>query len=430
MNLKKTLIFAFLAFISILSVKSQVKNEQEKEVFKYIEDNDLFSLIELYPSFKDSLNTAVQKFTEALLYKSIGNSQASIYYIDEFLKEQHLVDDVTKVEALLMLADNLMQEQKYDDAANVMKYIIEVTTPFSDEKSLKELEIVYDEMLKYNGLPKRYHTRPEKDAELDFEYKKVGRGELISVPCKINGNARKAVFDTGCNVTNMSLSFALENNIRIINKALSLYGTGGTSEGTFGVADSIQVGDITYYNVVCAIRLSPTPLDSVADLLLGLELMMDAGEIIIMPKEKKIIIPIHNSPLPSTGLNMLFVHKTPLVKVYSGSERLIFLFDSGSVGMEMHESYYRKHRERIEKEGLKTEISIGGIGGVSQQEVYNLPHFKLCIGKKNIDVNNMFVLTAKDAHDIKNVDGSLGVSFIKACDRITVNFRRSFIAID
>lgn len=426
--------FCILLFFTCFNpIKSQDRNEQEKEVFKYIDDSDIFSLIDMYPTFKDSLDTVVQNFAEALLSRSIGNSEASIFYITEFLKEQDKVDDNLKIGALLMLADNFFQMQEYNEAVNVMGYIIETVTPVSDEASLKNLQSAYDGMAKYNNLPKRYCTRTNEVAEVNFEYKKVGRGELIFIPCKVNGTESEAIFDTGCSISNVSQGFALKNNIHITDKTVPMHGIGGASEGKIGIIDSLQIDNITYHDIVCVIRSSPTPVDSVADILFGLDLMTVVGEFSILPKEKKIIFPINDSPFPSTGINMVFMDKVPFIKAYSGNERLTFLFDSGSVGMEMEESYYLKHEEKVRNEGVKTEIPITGIGGTSQQQVYKLPYFPLQVGNRTIETDNMTILTnsiAPTMDTIMKADGNLGVDFIKACSKVTLNFRRSFIEIE
>lgn len=429
MRLRKIYIVVFWTLTFTISANGQEKNKQQDEILKYISNNDVFTLIDIYPSIKDSLNVAFQSFTEAFIYKCIGNSQASMHYIDETLKEQDKIDDDIKINTLSMLVDNLMQIQEYNEAANVMKYILEITAPFIDETSLKEFETWYNEILKYQNLPKRRFIRSEESSQVDFKLKEVGRGELMFIPCEINGKESEAIFDTGCSMSNVSLSFALENNIYMTDNTVPLHGIGGSSEGCIGIIDSIQVGNMIYRDVVCAIRISPGPIDNVADISLGVDLMKDAGEFHILPKEEKLFFPVHDTPFPDTGINMAIINNVPCVKAYTENERAILLFDSGNVGMDMYEPYYRKHMKKIQGNGLKEEIPVSGIGGLSKQEVYILSKLPLQIGETIIDVNNVCVFTDNIIHEMNDIDaeGNLGIKFIKACNKITINFRRSFV---
>lgn len=427
MKSTKVFIIAFWTFLTLIPAKGleKEKDEQAGKIFEYIGNNDIFALIDIYPSIKDSVDVAVRNFTEAFMYKCMGNLQASVHYIEETLKEQDKTDDNIKINALLMLVNNLMQMQEYNEAANVMKYIIELT-------GIGELETAYHEILKYRDLPKRRYIRPEENFEISFKFKKIGRGDIMFIPCEINGKEKEAVFDTGCNISNVSLSFAVENNIFMTDQIVSMQGIGGASGGRLGVIDSIKAGNMVYRDVVCTIRESPTPLDSVADIFLGLDLISDAGEFHILPKEEKIYFPVHDTPFPETGINMAIIDGVPFVKAYTEKERVILLFDSGNVGMDMNGSYYRKHREKIQKDGIKEKIPVGGIGGLSGQEVYILSEFPLQIGKAVIDVSNVNVFTDNVMHQMDDivVDGNLGVRFIRACNKITVNFRKSFIGVE
>ena len=113
-------------------------------------------------------------------------------------------------------------------------------------------------------------------------------------------------------------------------------------------------------------------------------------------------------------------------------ERIFLLFNPGNVGMDMNGSYYRKQKKKIQKDGIKEKIPVGGIGGLSGQEVYILSEFPLQIGKTVIDVSNVNVFTDNVMHQMDDVvvDGNLGVRFIRACNKITVNFRKSFIRVE
>ena len=119
------------------------------------------------------------------------------------------------------------------------------------------------------------------------------------------------------------------------------------------------------------------------------------------------------------------------LKVFSGNERLHFVFDTGNVRADMFYPYYQKHKEWIDAEGVKDQIFGGGFGGVRNLEVLRLSSIPLRLGNTSFEIKDIQVNYKEPEADWsqKNEDGSLGMDFINLFQQVIINFDDMFLEV-
>lgn len=264
---------------------------------------------------------------------------------------------------------------------------------------------------------------------------KAGRGVLMFVPVQIGGKEYRFIFDTGAGSTFVSQRFADEIGVRIISDSTMINNSmEGGAYGKSGIIDSMNIGDITFKNPILTISPLNPAVDSVyqVDAVLGADFMRLVGEVNIYPHQGKIVFPVKQTPLPSTGKNMLLLNGGMRLRLYSGKERLNFVFDTGNVRGDLFNAYYAKHKERIEKEGVKDTILVGGFGFVDNREILRLKSVPMRIGDTSFYMESISVEFDGNDQGIDKTgeDGALGMDFIQLFGKIVINFKDMFVDVD
>ena len=164
--------------------------------------------------------------------------------------------------------------------------------------------------------------------------------------------------------------------------------------------------------------------------MLGNDIMDYAGEVQIFPEDRKIVFPVNKTPLPATGRNMMRVlgGDAFFLKVYSGDNRLVMLFDTGDTYAHLNGHYLGSNKEFVMRNGTKSSRVSGGFGGAGLREYYNLPFFSIKIGNKQFKIENMTVESELPI-GTQFESGALGMAFINAFRKTTINFEQMFVEV-
>jgi len=424
----------FLSFIITAFSIGKIKAQSADEIVgDLINQDNYFELDKEYPQLKESMQSDMLKLmAEGLLAFYFNQPKESNKIIgrmlDEYQQEMGFENSLGMTSVALK---NLMSMEKYDDIIKATTSLIEQIKPHVDEETIGSFESIKEMAIKLNEQEKTYLRRGTQDVEVPLTIEKIGRGELMFLPVKVNGHEGSFIFDTGCAAMNyVSQDFAKEIGIRIIADSLKISGVGGSAYGWIGIADSISIGDIYYYNSLFIVA-PPNPADTVykVNAVLGAGFLNAVGEIQIHANDNKMVFPADRTPVPASGRNFLLNDGQPYLKVFSGDEQLTFHFDTGNVKSTLFYKYYKEHQEDIERKGYKDVTTSGGFGGVQTKEVYKLPSFTVHIkGCKPAELNNVEVeFTDTGFQGWILEDGSLGMDFLKSYDKVTINYHDMFI---
>lgn len=432
MNIIKISICVFLAVLggNLTQLKSQSADER---IGKLINQNDYFELDKQFSILKDSMQSDMLRLmAEGLLYHYFNQPKDANKTIGKLLTgHQGEMGLENSLGMTTIVLKNLLTMEKYDDAIKAASSLIEQIKPYVDENTIEGYRSIYNMAVDLQKYESTRLVRSNKDVEIPFTIEKVGRGELMFVPVKVNGKEKSFIFDTGCAAMNyVSEEYAKDVNIRLISDSLLISGIGGSAYGWIGIADSLNIGDITYYNPLFIVA-PPTPADTIykVNAVLGAGFLNAIGEIQVYANDNKIVFPGSESPMPPSGRNMLLYEGQPYLKALSGNDQLIFHFDTGNTKSILFNRYYLQHKDLIMRTGKKSSSTSGGFGGMRTKEVYELPSFHVRLaGNKDITLKDIKIdIDDSGFQGWQSEDGSLGMDFLKAFDKVTINYRNMFV---
>lgn len=416
--------------------QSTYAQEADQLIGELINQNDWFRLEKEYPQMAGQIQSvAVKALSEAMIGAYFNKPEETILLIDSLVAHHQEELGFPNISSLIALKGKLLGEiGRYGESADGLYNFLDQIQAFAKKEDFPAHQQIADYYNVLRNEPAFSVSRPEQDTEVDMTIEKAGRGVLMFVPVLIHGKNYNFIFDTGAGSTFMSERFATEVGVRIIRDSLTLQGAFSLGQGKQGILDSMMVGDIVFKNAIVSIANPNPAVDTVyqVDAVLGMDFMRLVGQVDIYPQNRKIVFPVKRDPLPDTGRNMWLYDSGLRLKVFSGDERLCFVFDTGNVRADMFNPYYQKHKEWIDKEGTKDTISGGGFGGVRTLEVLRLPSIPMCLGNTSFDMKNIQVeCSASDEGSYQNgEDGSLGMDFINLFQRIIINFDSMYLNVE
>lgn len=429
----------FFVFMWMLLAQSfQIANAQvaDQQIGDLINQSDWFRLEEEYPKVADRVQSvAIKALSKVMIGTYFNKPEATVALIDS-LTEYHQADlGFANVCNLIALRSKLTGEMgRYAEGADFLYNFLKQIEAFAQKEDFPAHQKLADYYNVLRDVAAPSISRPDKDTEIPMTIEKAGRGVLMFVPVQVHGKTYKFIFDTGAGSTFLSQRFADEMGVRIVNDSLHIVGAFASETGKGGVLDSMTIGDITFRNALVSIANPNPAVDTVyqVDAVLGTDFMRLVGQIDVYPQEKKMLFPVKKDPLPDTGRNMWLYDGALRLKVFSGNERLRFIFDTGNVRADMFYPYYAKHKEWIDKEGVKDVISGGGFGGVRKVEVLRLQSLPMRLGNTSFEMKDIQVeCNEPTPQGYQNEDdGSLGMDFINLFHRVSINFDSMFLLVE
>lgn len=407
----------------------------DEKIGGWINQQDWFTLEKEYPRVKDSVQTGFLKWmAEIMIDQNFNRPDQAISGISRLLKDHQQEIGTSTVLSMVQLATIIDGENgNYGTAADGIKNLIEVLKASGMKQGLEPYEELY---LRYNNLrsyPKPSVSRPERDVIVPIEVDEVRGGTLLYVPVGIHGKTYRFIFDTGAAKSLISEQFAKEMGVRIIEDPLNIHeDSSDTSVPGKGFLDKMQIGDITFENVLVLIKSPDEKVDRVfqVDAVLGMDFMKLVKEFQIYPADKKIVFPVKTTSLPATGRNLLLtLENKPILKTNSDNNRLLFFFDTGNSTADLFYSYYTKYKNEIDPVATKDTITGGGFGFIRTKEVLIIPSLSFKVGDTFVTMKDIRVHPAFDSHQTRE-DGNIGMDLIKLFSKTTINLTDMFVEFE
>ncbi|NDV59650.1 retropepsin-like aspartic protease [Bacteroides sp. 519] len=427
-----------LLLILLLIISGNVFSQTaDDEITFWINNGDYLQLKQRYQEEKGNIkNPTVKLMAEAFISTAFNKPDEAIKKLSTLItnhQESLGLNGITTCVALI--AENLRYQGKYLSAADMLINYVNQTDSFDGlDENTRTIFLSQCALVALGDLMKPEIERPAKNCTIPIIEHKDFLQHAMYVNANLNGKDVPFLFDTGCEgySTNMvTEKFARENNIKIINDSVVVYGiTNGVVK--LGKAERMRIGEIVYKNVAFIIAPGDNllPVDTLQlDAVLGSVFIKAMAECQIYPQKKEIVFPLRQSALPSTGSNMMLKGGQPYIEAFSNEERLLLHFDTGS-NIGLSSKYFVEHEEEIEANGkLKKGGGIGGFGGVKYINTYTLNNFPIQVGGNNVTLPQIDVFT-NDGLNIDQYDGSLGADFIRLHNKVTINFDKMFAVFE
>lgn len=428
----------------ILSSLPVVAQQADTKIGQLINNSDWFALEKEYFGYKDSIKTPFLKvLAEIMINNNFNSPNEALQKIGELLSnhQQYIgFDNTCNMVALASAIDG--QQGNYAKAADNIKDFMDQLKQQGINIDFNHYETLYNSYNELREYPAPTISRPNKDIEIPVSIEPVKllkpingekfRGLAINIPVTIHNAQYQFIFDTGAASTYMSEKFAKKVGVKIIKDSLLLNkGMMGEGYGMKGFLDSLQIGNIVFRNIMIAIG-KPNTLDSIVqtDAVLGMDFMKLMHEIQIDTKSQKIIFPIKTTSLPKTGRNLLLTNSNkPILKAYSGDDRLLFFFDTGNNKADLFYSYYDKYKKNIDLTAMKDSVTGGGFGFMRTKEILLMPAVQFNVGNTSVEMKNIRIHPIAE-NDQTQEDGNLGMDLIKLFNKTIINFKEMFVQFE
>ena len=250
----------------------------------------------------------------------------------------------------------------------------------------------------------------------------------IDVPVGISGTTQWWIFDTGSNVTSISLSSAKQLGLTLSKGHASTQsgGTGREVSLSTTVIPELHFGSAVLHNVA-ALVMDDKLLD--IDLgknghyqirgILGYPVLAPLGSFTVSESEMM----VSPEARPSTRSAKLYVEElTPLVEAKVDNKELLFQFDTGQSNAELSAKYVRAFPQQFAS--LKgTKAGIGGAGGVRPLAAYSLPKLVLHLGPATATFANVRAISQdRGVYPQDELFGNLGQGLLKQFRTYTIDF--------
>lgn len=338
-----------------------------------------------------------------------------IYALDEFLKR----------------FSNRLSPNDLTDFCNMQKYF----QPLCALKSLKIVRGNHDVEIPFGMMGMNYAIT---DEEKKTEYYDASIG-LLKV--KIHDEEYVFLLDTGSEISCIFRNTAEKLELTYLQDSVNMFGV-KTVQGKIAMLDSLSLGGLSVYNLMVTVGDNPlaereSSLVKKEDIekhlhgILGLDVIRRLGEMQIYPHDRRIVIPIEETPLPATGHN-LFVNANNnlIIRAYNESYPITFYFDTGNTDSGMFKPYYLKNKTEIDGRFKKMNGFNFGMGGSKTNTIYLIPSFNLTIGSTSFSLNNLSIHTQDVFAREPPTDGTLGMDFILNFNKVTLNMNKMFIVLE
>ena len=244
------------------------------------------------------------------------------------------------------------------------------------------------------------------------------------VPVQIGDSARNYTFDTGANLSVLMRSEAEALGVQIRPAGLDVGSSNGAKVAAdLAVAPRVRIGQVNYSNVVFLVL--PDAMLTFSNGfripgIIGFPLIEGMGEVNFR-RDGSLRIPAE--PSSSGPRNVAMEELRPLVQVSYEGEKLACLLDSGAGESQLQMPYFAAHRARVERDGVRDSIKLGGAGGERVMPIYRLRNATIGIGDTSVVLRDLRVQTTSLDDPKNELECAIGLDVLRSSAGYTLDFK-------
>jgi predicted aspartyl protease len=358
-------------------------------------------------------------FYRAAVANKFNEPEKSVKYLQEFLKKSGESKNLRG--AYELLADNYTKTCEYGKAAATYKILLDKYKDKVSEAEARGYENLFGLWNALAASPRQTVT-VKKDTEIKGARDKA---RLLNIPVEAGSQKMDFVFDTGANLSTMTVSTAKKLGLRIIESDVSVgSSTDKNVKSKLAVAPELKIGDVVVKNVVFLVledkSLYFQSIDYQINAIIGFPVIKSLGRI-TLTRDDKIFVAAKNEKTKAEP-NMLLEGLLPLAAGTYNGKRMLFSFDTGATASSLYRAFYEAEKETILKQSAPEKVRFGGAGGYSEVTAHKLKDLDLEIGGKTARFPKINVLTESVNTWSRYYYGNLGQDLIKQFERMTLDF--------
>jgi predicted aspartyl protease len=341
-----------------------------------------------------------------------------------------LQNDTLSFLALKTLSDIEFHKFNYSESSRIGKILLE---KYKDMYPPQE----YQELYQFVKIATILQDAPAqeiiKTGNTSLDLKKDA-ADLLNIPVSMENTALSLVFDSGAGMSVIAESVAKKLNLNTLSDStVQIPGSAGiTTTAKLALAKSIQIGNISVSNV--AFLVFPDSALSFAggsykmDGIIGFPVIKEFGSLTFI-KQNQLFVPqkIAKSKIKP---NMILDELQPiLILTYNSNDdiRLPFTFDTGASKSTISKNFYQRFPYDVETKGKENKRTFEGVGGKKEFEGFDIDHVNFRVSNKTLKLNNVFVFKEPFLPNGEGYYGNIGQDAIQQFERVTINFKHSFI---
>lgn len=354
----------------------------------------------------------------------------SIKILQQFLKTANKQNDAkTMADAYEILMDDYIKTYQYARAVETIKTVL------TDFKTVLEPEEIkdYDNVQKlYNSIAK---VAPqtilfEGDTQIQATRDKAN---LLNIPVEINAQKINFVFDTGANISTITVSTAKRMNLTIIESDFDVgSSTKELVKSKLAVAPVMKIGNITVHNAVFLVfedsALAFPQINYQIEGIIGFPII-EAMRRITITKQNVFTVP-RRSEKQAAIQNLCLDGLLPVIQGMYNNRKMAFVFDTGAVTSTLHPPFFEMQKEEITKTYKPQKTKIGGAGGSQEIDSYLLKDVSIDFSGKRAAFPQIRLLTEAANDQMRDFYGNLGQDLIKQFDKMTINFEAMSVVFE
>lgn len=423
MRLAKMLFWCFGAFIFQAGAWAQTNHAGFDTIYRLMKEKNFFKAREIYEGGGVRLSPSQQVFTEAMLNNAFNKLEASNKKISQLINDSTSLPDSLVAELYKIKIDNSVKLYDYASAKRSSRDLLKKYVHLLKEE---EVDDTKNSLRIWTALEREHRQRIVKKDNTNLQMTKDKAG-LNNLRLSSGGTAVDFIFDTGANLSTITISAARKFNMKIIPVDIEVGTITGTKvQARLGVCDKLMLGNIEIHHAVFLVMddkaLAFPQIDYQIHGILGFPVIEGLGEIQIT-KEGHFIVPREDTSIQSQP-NLAMDGLTPLIH----ADGMHFTFDTGADETILYARYYREHQQAIDSAYTATLVSFGGAGGQTRLDGYTISA-ALNILDKTASLKEISLLK-KEIKNREHVYGNIGQDVIRQFDVMTINFDRMVIRFD
>lgn len=435
----KKLLLSIAIIFATLSTFAQSADDRVGEMMN---TGQWFELREFLQNNTDSVTPFLDDFAEAMLAHFFNKPKEAVELSSALINSGNLdLGNVLSVSQLMAVdMGTLGQNEK---AAQVLTQVLSQTKQYLDSTTVAIFENQIDRHMalsKYTPYRVKKHTGvtsiPMKIDTLIMVESQPPIMVSYLTDCRINGNSCEIRFDTGAGMNVVSSQKAKEMGLKTLNATMVAGGTRETAGIPIAIADSLNLGELTIYDVpflVLDIRTGHDTLDvqlQRTDIVIGYEIM-NALKHIKLNFEKSCLMVSDNSFIATSEKPNMMIANGNQIVVQGNVNGSPMLIDpdcgDGSFGIFFAESWpVMKTFVKDNQEPRNT--LMGGSGGYDELQVYKIENVPFTIGTTTISIPQIDL--SEKYQPSKEYNVRIGLKTFLQSKNVSFDMERMIMSID
>lgn len=437
-HMKKLLLSIALVFATL----SSFAQSADDRVGEMMNSGQWFELRDFLQNNTDSVTPFLNDFAEAMLAHFFNKPGKAVELSSALINSGNLdLGNVLSVSQLMAIdMGTLGQNEK---AAQVLSQVLSQTKQYLDTTTVAIFENQID---RHKALSQYTPYRVKRNTGIISIPMKIDTLTILEAQppimvsyltdCHINGNLCEIRFDTGAGMNVVSTQKAKDLGLKNIGASMVAGGTRETAGVPIAIADSLNLGDLTIYDVpflVLDIRTGHDTLDvqlQRTDIVIGYEVMNVLKHVQLNFEKSCLMVSDKSFVSASEKPNMMIANGNQIVAQGSVNSNPVLIdpdCGDGSFGIFFADSW--PVMKTFVKENQEPRNALmGGSGGYDELQVYKIEDVPLTIGTTTISIPQIDLSEKYQPSEEYQV--RIGLKTFLLCKNVSFDMERMIMAID